>query len=141
MENAAKEFSRFLKTKGLRNTPERLAILREVMASGGHFEAEDIFLRLRANKPKVSQTSIFRTLNLLVEAGMVHKTLCDRMGARYEAVFGIDHHDHLVCIRCGRVIEFKEDAIEKLQEKVARKHHFRLVGHRLVLSGYCERCR
>ena len=141
MENAEKEFRRFLKKKGLRNTPERFAILREVQASEGHFEVDDIFVRLRGNKPRVSQTTVFRTLNLLVEAGMVNKTLCDRMEARYEAVFGMDHHDHLVCLRCGRVIEFKDEAIETFQEKVARKYNFALVGHRLVLSGYCQACR
>ena len=141
MDKTEKEFGRFLKTKGLRFTPERLAILREVIASDAHFEAEDIFIRLRGKESKASQTSVFRTLNLLVEAGIVRKNPCDRMDARYEPVFGVDHHDHLVCIRCGRIIEFKDETIESQQKKIAAKHNFALVGHRLVLSGYCRECK
>jgi len=140
MPDAETEFRRFLKTKGLRLTPARMAILREVMSSEGHFEAQDIFLRLLGKKRRASQTSVFRTLNLLVEADMVCKTPDDRMAARYESIYGIDHHDHLVCVQCGRIVEFKDDAIERQQEKMARKHNFSLVGHRLVLRGYCETC-
>ena len=140
MRDAEIEFRSFLRRKGLRFTPERLSILKEVMASNGHFEADDIFVRLRRKKNRASQTSVFRTLPLLVEAGIVRKTPCDQMEARYEPVFGMDHHDHLICIRCGRIIEFSDEEIERLQEKVAREHQFTLLGHRLVLSGYCDQC-
>ena len=135
------KFEDFLKTKWLRFTPERLAILREIMASDGHFEADDIFVRLRGKKIRASQTSVYRTLNLLVEAGIVRKNPCDQMEARYETIFGAKHHDHLICIRCGRMIEFQDGSIEKLQQKLASKHNFTVVGHRLVVSGYCDKCK
>jgi Fur family ferric uptake transcriptional regulator len=140
VKDVEQEFRGFLKSRGLRCTPERLAILREVMASDGHFEADHIFVRLHGKKARASQTSVFRTLNLLVEAGIVRKTPCDQMKARYEPVFGMHHHDHLVCMRCGRIIEFSDECIERLQQEVARKHNFALLGHRLILSGYCDRC-
>ena len=141
MQKVEEEFRRFLKDRGFRNTPERMAILREVMGSNGHFETDDIFIRLRGKNPRASQASVYRTINLLVEAGIVRKTPCDQMESRYEIIYGIDHHDHLVCIKCGRIIEFKDENIEKFQEKVALNHNFTLIGHRLILSGYCNQCK
>jgi Fur family ferric uptake transcriptional regulator len=139
MEDVEKYFRNSLKKKGLRCTPERLAILRQVIAVKGHFEAEDIFIRLR--RKKISRASVYRTLSLLVEAGIVRKTPCDFMEARYEPVFGLQHHDHLVCLQCGQIIEFRDHAIETRIEQTARNHRFRLKGHRLILSGYCDKCR
>lgn len=139
MEEAEVHFKNFLEKKGLRCTPERIAILRQVLAAQDHFEAEDIFVRLRGTK--VSRASVYRTLPLLVEAGIVRKTPCDMMEARYEPVFGLQHHDHLVCLACGEVIEFRDPVIEETIEQVAHRHRFSLAGHRLILSGYCHKCR
>jgi Fur family ferric uptake transcriptional regulator len=141
MHEAEKEFRLFLKNRKMRCTDERVAILREAVSMGSHFEADDIFVRLRRKKTGASHASVYRTIPLLVEAGIIRKTPCDHMDGRYESVFGEDHHDHLVCVRCGKVIEFRDDAIEKLQKKVARKYKFKMLGHRHVLSGICEKCR
>ncbi len=141
MKPAEQLFRDYLKSKGLRLTREREEILKEIMKIHGHFEVEDIYLRLRRKKVKVSQTSIYRTLPLLVESGIVQKTPCDRMKARYEHVLGHRHHDHMVCIKCGRIIEFSNERIERLQEEAGKKYRFEILGHRLVLSGLCEECR
>jgi Fur family ferric uptake transcriptional regulator len=139
--DAEERFREFLRERGLRFTRERKAVLREVMAVHGHFEAYDIAARLRKKGKRVSQTSVYRTLPLLIESGIVRKTPCEDMKARFEHVFGHTHHDHLVCLRCGKVIEFRNDGIEKLQKDVARRKKFAMVGHRLIISGYCSRCR
>ncbi len=141
MKSAEQLFTEFLRTKGLRFTRERRNILSEIMKTHSHFEVEDIYMRLRKKNIKVSQASIYRTLPLLVESGIVLKTPCDKMTARYEHVIGHKHHDHMVCMKCGKVIEFRDQNIEKLQEKDAKKHRFEMLGHRLVISGLCERCR
>ena len=141
MQDAESEFRNYLEERGYRTTPERFAVLREVIRSEGHFEADDIFVRLRSKSVSASQTSVYRTLNLLVEAGIVRKNPCDRMSARYEAVFGSEHHDHLICLRCGRIIEFQDENLQRILKEVADRRRFELVGHRLVLSGYCEDCR
>jgi len=141
MESAEQLFAKFLKSKGLRFTRERRDILGEVMKIHDHFEVDDIFLRLRKRSIKISHASIYRTLPLLVESGIVLKTPCDKMNARYEHVVGHKHHDHFVCVNCGRIIEFNDTKIEKLQEENAKKFRFKMLGHRLVISGLCEKCR
>jgi Fur family ferric uptake transcriptional regulator len=137
---AQERLREFLKLEGMRKTQERELILEEVMQSEGHFEPEEIFFRLHEKGRDVSRTSVYRTIPLLVKAGIVRKTPCDRMKARYERIFGYEHHDHLICIGCGRIIEFHDDAIEEAQTKVAMEHCFEMTGHRLVISGYCEVC-
>ena len=141
MKPARQLFASYLGSRGLRLTRERREILGEIMKIHGHFEVEDIYMRLRKKNIKVSQTSIYRTLPLLVESGIVRKTPCDRMKARYEHVLGHRHHDHMVCLKCGRILEFNNERIEQLQKEVGKKYSFEILGHRLVLSGVCEKCR
>lgn len=140
MKKAEAEFRSFLARKDMRRTAERVAILRDVLRRKTHFEADDVYTSLKRKGKKVSLASVFRTIPLLVEAGFVRKTPCDHMHARYESVYESQHHDHLVCVKCGRVIEFKDDAIEELQERVAKKYRFAMSGHRLILSGLCREC-
>jgi Fur family ferric uptake transcriptional regulator len=93
----------------------------------------------------LSLATVYRTLSLLVQAGIVRKVSAgedvDIGGSWYEHIWRREHHDHLVCLRCGRVIEFSYPAIEILQEAVARDHGFLLEGHRLELTGTCPDCR
>ncbi|KPJ61469.1 MAG: hypothetical protein AMJ46_01940 [Latescibacteria bacterium DG_63] len=140
MNTANEKLGRFLKAKGMRNTQERKEILDEVMRLHKHFEPEEIVMRLRRKGKAVSRASVYRTITLLVDAGIVRKTPCDQMKARFEHVLGHEHHDHLVCIQCGRVVEFHDEEIEDRQMKVARKQGFQITGHRLVISGYCRSC-
>lgn len=140
MKSAYQLFEDYLNSKGLRFTRERREILDEVMRTHSHFEVEDIFAGLRKKNANISRASIYRTLPLLLDSGIVHKTLCEVMRARYEHVLGHEHHDHMVCVKCGKVIEFKKDGIEKLQEEAAKEHRFKMIGHRLVISGLCKDC-
>jgi Fur family ferric uptake transcriptional regulator len=140
MENADKVFKRYLEKHGLRFTQERRLILEEISSISDHFEVEDLVRQFRSGGKKVSTASVYRTIPLLIDAGIIIKNPCDQMQARLEPVFGHEHHDHLVCIRCKKIVEFKDDEIEKLQEAVAKKNGFLMVGHRLVISGYCPDC-
>jgi Fur family ferric uptake transcriptional regulator len=124
----------------MRFTPERRSILKEITSRNGHFEVDDLVLQLRSKGNKVSTASVYRTIPLLIDAGIIIKNPCDQMQARLEPVLGHDHHDHLVCVKCKKIVEFKDDKIEKLQETVAKKHNFLMEGHRLVISGYCPDC-
>jgi Fur family ferric uptake transcriptional regulator len=141
MEPAEQVFRGYLSSKGLRLTGERKEILDEIMRTHTHFEVEDIFSSLRKKDSSVSRASIYRMLPLLLDSGIIRKTPCEVMKARYEHVLGHEHHDHMVCIKCGKTIEFKKERIEKLQQEAAREHHFRMLGHRLIISGLCKDCK
>ena len=133
-------FMDHLKKKGLKFTPERKLILKEVFSFHKHFDVEELFLKLRRKDKGISRATIYRTLPLLIESGLIREALRCRDRVYYEHVFGHEHHDHLLCIECGRAIEFKEDRIEKLQDTICKKYGFEPVEHRLGIRGYCKRC-
>lgn len=133
-------FRDYLKKKRLKFTPERRLILEKVFSLHGHFDADKICDEMHKKNKKLSRATIYRTLPLLVESNLVKETLRYQRRATYEPVFGYPHHDHLLCIKCGKVIEFRNDLIEHLQEKVCKKYRFELLEHRLGIKGYCQRC-
>ena len=112
---------------------------------GRHFHPYHLRDTLAAHGHTMSLTTVYRTLSLLVQAGIVRTVTppdaTDTQGVWYEHTWRREHHDHLVCVRCGRVVEFTYPAIEVLQEAVAREHGFTLEGHRLELAGLCPECR
>ncbi len=141
MKKAEKIFRGYLEKQGMRFTQERRIILKRVTSLDDHFEVEDLVQQFHSAGLKVSTASVYRTIPLLIDAGIIIKNPCDQMPARLEPVFGHEHHDHMVCRKCKKIVEFKDDEIEKLQKKVAEKHGFSMDGHRLVISGYCRDCK
>ena len=105
----------FLKSRGLRLTTEREAVLQEVSSRRGHFDLEEIFIALRKSGAKVSRASIYRTLPLLAQSGLVEEVERTDKHAHYEYTLGAEHHDHMLCTGCGRVIEFHSGQLERLQ--------------------------
>jgi Fur family transcriptional regulator, ferric uptake regulator len=134
----AEHFRGYLKEKGLTLTAARSAILEGIVASKGHFDADELHGALKGRG--VSAATIYRALPLFVKSGILRETLRARGRSRYEPAWGRDHHDHLECLSCGRLIEFKDDALEALQDRVCRRHGFRAVEHRLGIRGYCRAC-
>ncbi|MFH1784612.1 MAG: transcriptional repressor [bacterium] len=134
------KFSSFLKQKGLKFTPERKVILKEVFSLNDHFDADDLYDRLRYQGEKISRATIYRTLPLLVENGLISEALRQKGKSNYELIYGHEHHDHMVCMNCGRIIEFRDDTIEALQEKICSRYNFQALNHRLGIRGYCTAC-
>ena len=127
-----------LREKGLRYTTQRAAILQAVLDGSGHFHAEEAASGLR--KKGVSRATIYRMLPILVECGILERAFRHDGRQCYERIYGGAHHDHLLCIECGRAIEFRDDRIENIQDTICRKEKFRPTSHRLVIRGVCSRC-
>jgi Fur family ferric uptake transcriptional regulator len=141
--HAIKQRSRLiehLKNKGLKMTPQRRVILDQFLDNEGHLSAEELYHIVRQTDPVVGQATVYRTVKLLAEAGIAKKVDFGDGVARYESRYGVSHHDHLVCEECSRHVEFVDPDIEKLQEKQAGAHGFRLTSHRMVLYGICPDC-
>jgi len=135
------KFEGFLRSENLKLTPQRRRILDRVFATRDHFTADTLYGWLREEAgPKVSRATVYRTLDVLTRAGFVEGLDTGDGGLVYEHVLGQPHHDHLICLGCGRIEEFHSDAIEELQLKAAREKGFTLVSHLLRLSGYCGEC-
>jgi len=141
MRDAVEVFREFLRNHALRCTGERDEIVRALAASKKHFRIEDLVRDLTARGMIASRATVYRTIPLLVQAGLV-RVAESVPGAEYtyEYVYGQEHHDHLFCVRCGHHIEFENETIERLQDQIARDNEFVLIGHRLDLYGLCRDC-
>jgi len=140
VNGSEKKFRDYIQSRGLKFTPEREAILKHVFENRGHFEAEELLIDMRKDKKRVSKATIYRTLALLVESGLLREVIFGEKHAHYEHVYGYKHHEHLVCIKCGKIIEFSDEKIEKFQDEVCVKNKFKPESHRFQITGYCEDC-
>ena len=95
---------------------------------------------VRQDDPRVSVATVYRTMKLLGESGLAHARNFGDGQTRYEPAIGRDHHDHLICTRCGTIIEFENDQIERMQDAVARRHGFKVTSHKMELYGLCKAC-
>lgn len=138
--DAAARFSEFLARNRLRLTRERRTILDEMLQIRGHFDADALLLHFKGRGLPVSRATLYRTLARLVEAGLVHKIEMAQGQARYEVMFGRHHHDHMICLTCGRLIEFESREIERLQEEICRRKGFTMTGHMHQIRGLCDGC-
>lgn len=127
-----------LRAQGLKMTAQRLALLQAALAQPGHFTADELHTRLRDEGQPVSLATVYRSLSVLEEAGILGGHDFDGGQRRYERSLARQHHDHMVCLDCRAVVEFENDAIERLQEKVASTHGFRIREHHLTLFVACE---
>ncbi|MBI4767151.1 MAG: transcriptional repressor [Deltaproteobacteria bacterium] len=109
-------FFNYLKQQGLKWTPEREEVLQEVLKTEGHFEAEDLAFRLRKSGSRVSKATIYRTLPLLVKAGMVKEVIHGEKHQHYEHTHGENHHDHMICLKCGKIVEFDKESLKKIEQ-------------------------
>lgn len=126
---------------GLKITNQRKSICQVFFAQEGHQSAEDILKQVRALDPNVSLATVYRTLKLLQGYGLATAHNFQEGQSLFEPCFDDgDHHDHLICTQCGTIIEFVNQEIERLQERVAKEHGFSITNHRMELYGLCQRC-
>jgi Fur family ferric uptake transcriptional regulator len=131
----------YIERQGLKSTRQRDLIVEAFLAEGGHWSVEELLERVRQEDRRVSSATVYRTMKLLAECGLAASRRFDDGQARYEAVVGRHHHDHLICTACHVIVEFEDGRIEALQLAVARRHGFEVTDHKLELYGLCEACR
>lgn len=140
-EKAEKLWVEYLKQKFLKYTPERKTILEAVCAMDSHFEADEVFLRLRrGGARRISRATVYRTLPLLESCGLIRRVVFIDKHTNYENVYGYTHHEHLICLKCGKVIEFYKQPLEDTLEAIAQENRFKSIAHKLEITGFCEQC-
>ncbi len=139
-EQAMALFHERLKEHGLKSTAQRDDIARVFFQLGRHISAEELYAEVKKVNPHVGYATIYRTLKLLKECELVYERHFDDLQARYEIVTK-RHHDHFICERCGKIIEFENQHIERLQQIVARDLGALLTRHKMELYGLCADCR
>lgn len=140
-QNVQRIFSDHLERSGLRKTPERFAILKEVYAVEGHFDIERLYGRMKQAKYRVSRATLYNTMELLLEARLVRKHQFGSAQAQFERAHSFRQHDHVICTECGKVMEFCDPRIQNVRNTVSDLMGFQVTHHALHIYGICPDCR
>lgn len=128
----------YLRAQGLKHTRQREAILDEFVDAGEHISLDELLAKVQQKMPGVGYATVYRSMKLFVEAGLAHERKFGDGQTRYEAArVGDPHHDHIICVRCGRIFEFEDEVIEERQDAIAARFGMTIVSHRLDIWGQC----
>lgn len=134
------KFLKYMTDRGLNVTRQRMRIAALFFSMPGHHTQDEMYSVIRRSEPGIGQTTVYRTLKLLVEAGLALELQFGDGAARFEPINSTAHHDHLICQKCGKTVEVHSDAIESMQKKLAEEYGYRLLGHAHYLYGLCPGC-
>jgi Fur family ferric uptake transcriptional regulator len=129
-----------LKEKGLKPTSERLLIFKEATKLPHHFSADELAFKVWQKDERVSRATVYRTIPLLLEFGVLREVVFSDKHHNYECVLGKAHHEHLICLKCGKIIEFSDDRMETPLDEACEKFNFKAVAHKTEVTGYCKNC-
>jgi len=136
-----KNLKETLKKKGIRLTKARKKIIEILVTSKKHLSPDEIYSILKKSCPSTGYATVYRTLKILTDEKITRKRKFNEKSSLYELAAEEKHHDHLICVKCGTIIEFEDRRIEKLQEKIAKKFGFKIEDHKLELYGLCPACK
>jgi Fur family ferric uptake transcriptional regulator len=134
-------FLKHIQKKGLKRTSQRELILDVFLRTEKHLSNEDLYQLVKQEDPTVGQTTVYRTLKILTEAGLAREVRFGDGRTHYEHNYKHQHHDHMICSECGKIIEFFSAELEAIQDKMAAEHDFEITQHLLRMIGVCSDCR
>lgn len=138
--NEKKIFAKFCADKNLKRSQQREQVLEAFLKTEKHVTVQDLYDLMRKQGIEVGYTTVYRTLKLLSECGLASKVDFNDGKTRFEHKFAHQHHDHLVCLRCGKIREFHNPQIEKIQNEISETQGFIPRSHTLVIYGICKEC-
>lgn len=130
----------FSRKHKLKSSQKRKVIIYYFLNQDKHLSAEELYNMLKTKIPEIGYSTVYRTLKLLVECGLAKMRHFEKGITRFEPVHKKKHHDHLICTKCGAIIEFINQEIEKIQKQIARKYKFSVSDHKLEIYGLCLKC-
>ena len=140
IQQEQQKFEQYLKDKGFRLTSGRRIIFEEAMHAHGHFAAEELIKQCKQHKRHVSPATVYRSLNELLEAGVIRNTAFGEKHHHFEHVYDEKKHHHARCIRCGKQIEFPDLGEDNIYQPILEKKGFKILGHEMHFYGICQEC-
>ena len=137
-EKAAEVFRNFLRRGKNRITPERFEVLDAALDHDGHFGADDLFIQLKNLKSKVSRATVYNSLELLAQCDLLSKRHFGDNLNRYESNYKRQTHDHLICVDCGKIVEFSDHRLSKLPQEVSNKLGFEMDSYSFNIFARCK---
>src|SRR4051812_40556924 len=138
---AAKErLASWIVARGLKATRQRDLIVDAFFSQAGHLSVDELVDKVTARDASIGAATVYRTMKILTDAGLASARHFEGGQTRYEAALDRHHHDHLICTSCGNIVEFENERIEELQDRVADEHGFKVMHHKLELYGLCRAC-
>ena len=131
------QFLEFIQNKGLKTTRQRSVIVQTFFKMRGHISVEELLRQVKKANSKIGYATVYRTLHLLVESGLVEERRFGDGLARYEGRNEVEHHDHMICLECGKIREFSNPHLMEIQQRLAEENGFKIFRHRLELYGVC----
>lgn len=127
--------------KKLKSSRQREEIARLFFGINGHINTDELYRRVTGVNPRIGISTVYRTLKLLAECGLALERKFANGQSYFENTHSGEHHDHLICSACGKIVEFRDDQLEQIQEEIAVRHGFAINDHRMEIYGHCPQCR
>jgi len=140
VQRLRQQLDSYMAQQGLRSTGQRRVIVDQFFRSKGHITIDDLLEQVRIEDSGIGYATVYRTMKMLAAGGIANEHKFTDGMTRYELADEETHHDHLICMECGRIQEFEEPLIEELQERIAKQYKFRIVEHKHELYGVCAQC-
>ena len=146
MANLIRDFDQLkdkMKNRGCKLTPQRRSVLDIIIENEGrHLSAEEIYEQVKKKCPEIGLATVYRTMQMFDEIGIVYKQNFEDGRSRYEICTGDDHqHHHLICRSCNKVIEVNEDLLDQLEDQISKKYNFKITNHTVKFIGFCSECK
>lgn len=138
--DAKEKLNKYISVKGLRHTEQRLQILEVFWKTERHLSTQELFDLIRRRHQEIGYATVARTMKIMEDAGICQRVDFGDGVVRFEHKLGHEHHDHLICTRCGRFVEIYNRELENLQDKLIKRHGFKQARHKLDIFGICPRC-
>jgi Fur family transcriptional regulator, ferric uptake regulator len=140
VQRLRQQLDSYMAQQGLRSTGQRRVIVDQFLRTKGHITIDDLLEQVRVEDAGIGYATVYRTMKMLAAGGIASEHKFTDGMTRYELADEETHHDHLICVECGRIQEFEEPLIEELQERIAKQYKFRIVEHKHELYGVCSQC-